>query len=280
MKYHYGLTIREGREKLKMTQAQLAEKWPQAGGGTGVSVNYVSDVERGIKNITDPQTLRRLCNILQIPLWKMGLSDYDPFNPKTQNSGGNQATPDYNEKHGIVKLTDSPFDRILDYKNCLVEAEGDCFISGTSMIHLTDDSSDILQAKLWTGDVYLLILNPDWIESNSSILTFIKDDEYRQEFHHEIRNSIRKLNQLRKSLPQELIPRLKIKTYSTVFPYIVTGFDNGETGKLVFEITDYIPEKNRPRFTLHKIKGKHTLFEQVKNKFFSVWNNKSISKEI
>lgn len=47
MKYHYGITIREGREKLKMTQAQLAEIWHQAGGGTGVSTNYVSDVERG-----------------------------------------------------------------------------------------------------------------------------------------------------------------------------------------------------------------------------------------
>jgi tetratricopeptide (TPR) repeat protein len=81
MKYHYGITIREGREKLNMTQAQLAEIWPQSSGGTGVSVNYVSDVERGIKKITDPQTLRRLCHILQIPLWKMGLSEYDPFNP-------------------------------------------------------------------------------------------------------------------------------------------------------------------------------------------------------
>ncbi|MRG27234.1 helix-turn-helix domain-containing protein [Laceyella tengchongensis] len=280
MKYHYGLTIREGREKLKMTQTQLAEKWPQAGGGTGVSVNYVSDVERGIKHISDPQTLRRLCRILQIPLWKMGLSDYDPFNPSTKHPNSNQENANHNENNGIVKLTDSPFDRILDYKNCLVEAKGDCFISGTSMIHLTDDSSDILQAKLATGNIYLLILNPDWIERNASILTFIEDDEYRQEFHHEIRNSIRKLNQLRKSLPQDLISRLKIKTYSTVFPYIVTGFDDGETGKLVFEITDYIPEKKRPRFTLHKLKGKHTLFEQVKNKFFSIWNNHSISKEI
>lgn len=81
MGYHYGITIREAREQLNMTQAQLAEKWPQAGGGTGVSVNYVSEVERGIKNISDPQTLRRLCKILQIPLWKMGLSDYDPFHP-------------------------------------------------------------------------------------------------------------------------------------------------------------------------------------------------------
>lgn len=83
MKYHYGITIREAREKMNMTQAQLAEQWPQAGGGTGVSVNYVSDVERGIKHISDPQTLRRLCRILNIPLWKVGLSEYDPFNPKT-----------------------------------------------------------------------------------------------------------------------------------------------------------------------------------------------------
>ena len=81
MKYHYGITIREGRELATMTQSQLAEKWPQADGGIGVSVNYVSEVERGIKRITDPHTLRCLCDILHLPYWKMGLSDYDPFNP-------------------------------------------------------------------------------------------------------------------------------------------------------------------------------------------------------
>ena len=79
--YHYGITIREGREAAHMTQAQLAEKWPQADGRTGVSANYVSEVERGIKHITDPQTLRKLCDILHLPYWKMGFSDYDPFNP-------------------------------------------------------------------------------------------------------------------------------------------------------------------------------------------------------
>jgi transcriptional regulator with XRE-family HTH domain len=201
MKYHYGVTIREAREKLNMTQAQFAEKWPQAGGGTGVSANYVSDVERGIKHITDPQTLRRLCKILQIPLWKMGLSDYDPFNPNLSEG----QTQIFENPYGIIKLTDSPNDRIMDYKNCLLEAEGDCFISGTSMIHLSEDSNDILKDKLYTGEVYLLILDPDWIESNSSILTFIKDEEDKQEFHYEIRNSIRNLNQLRKSLPQKLL---------------------------------------------------------------------------
>src|SRR5579883_627126 len=81
MGYHYGITIREGREAAGMTQAQLAEKWPQADGGIGVSVNYVSEVERGIKHIADPQTLRRLCDMLQIPYWKVGLSEHDPFNP-------------------------------------------------------------------------------------------------------------------------------------------------------------------------------------------------------
>lgn len=276
MKYHYGLTIREAREKLKMTQAELAEIWPQSGGGIGVSVNYVSDVERGIKHITDLQTLRRLCAILQIPLWKVGLSEFDPFQPNNSHN----VFLDHNEIHGIMKLTDSPYDRIMDYKNCLLEAEGDCFISGTSMIHLAEDSNDILKDKLLTGTVFLLIMDPDWIECHSSILTFIEDDEDRKVFHYEVRNSIRKLNRLRKSLPVELIPRLKIKKYRTIFPYIITGFDKGDTGKLVVEITDYIPEKNRLRFTLQKIKGKETLYDQVKKKFFSIWNTPSISEEI
>jgi transcriptional regulator with XRE-family HTH domain len=83
MEYHFGISIREGREKLKMTQSQLAEIWPKSGGGTGVSENYVSDVERGLKKITHIQTIRRLCDLLQIPLWEVGLSDYDPHNPTT-----------------------------------------------------------------------------------------------------------------------------------------------------------------------------------------------------
>src|SRR5690606_23247849 len=106
MKYHYGITIREYREKLNITQSELAEKWPRTDGGTGVSINYVSDVERGKKIITNVQTLRRLCDILKIPLWKVGLSDYDPFNP---NSSKFQNT-ELND-YGIIKLTDSPIDR-------------------------------------------------------------------------------------------------------------------------------------------------------------------------
>ncbi|SHF34511.1 Helix-turn-helix [Seinonella peptonophila] len=105
MKYHYGMSIREGREKMNMTQAQLAEKWPKSGGGTGVSENYVSDVERGLKKITDLETVRRLCNLLQIPLWKVGLSDYNPHNPTTIIRGTNMYEETLNTAESLIKRT-------------------------------------------------------------------------------------------------------------------------------------------------------------------------------
>lgn len=80
--YHYGLTIREYREKARMTQQQLADKWPRSerfGGGEGVNWKYIQDIEHGRKRIEDSQTLRKICSLLQIPLWKVGLADYDPF---------------------------------------------------------------------------------------------------------------------------------------------------------------------------------------------------------
>ncbi|MBS7529540.1 helix-turn-helix transcriptional regulator [Hazenella sp. IB182353] len=273
MIYHYGLTIREGRELLGLTQAQLAEKWPQSGGGTGVSLNYVSDVERGIKNITDLKTLRLLCKILEIPLWKVGLSDFNPFNPYS-------ISPFEVNQYGIIKLTDCAIDRISDYKNCLLDAKGDCFISGTSMIHLSEDSSEILKDKLLYGKVHLLILNPDWIKYHYILLSFIENEEDKKIFHYEIRNSIRKIIQFRKSLPIELRERLHLKTYHTVFPYIITGFENDTDGKIVFEITDYIPEKNRPRFTVQKTSDNNAIYAQVKRKFFSLWHNKSVTEEL
>ena len=80
--YHYGLTIKEYREQRGMTQAQLAEAWPKSDGTTGVSPDYVSLVERGKRLIDDiPGTLRPLCDLLEIPYWKVGLSEYNPFNP-------------------------------------------------------------------------------------------------------------------------------------------------------------------------------------------------------
>lgn len=81
--YHHGLTIKEAREKGGMTQAKLAELWPKSskfGGGAGVNVTYVQDIERGVKQVENMRTLRKLCEILSIPAWKFGLSEYDPFN--------------------------------------------------------------------------------------------------------------------------------------------------------------------------------------------------------
>ncbi|MGB8345562.1 MAG: helix-turn-helix transcriptional regulator [Ktedonobacteraceae bacterium] len=82
-RYHYGITIREYREKKGMTQAQLADVWPKRDGDIGVSSEYISLVETGKKHIVDSATLRSLCDILDIPYWTMGLSEYDPFNPHT-----------------------------------------------------------------------------------------------------------------------------------------------------------------------------------------------------
>jgi transcriptional regulator with XRE-family HTH domain len=80
--YHYGITITEYREKIRMTQQYLADHWPKSerfGGGEGVSINYIQDIEHGRKRIDDHQTLRKVCFLLHIPLWKVGLGEYDPF---------------------------------------------------------------------------------------------------------------------------------------------------------------------------------------------------------
>ena len=78
VKYHHGIVIKAFREAANMTQPKLAQLWPKEG---GVSVRYVQDVESGVKHITDQATLRKLGEILDIPLWQFGLSEFDPFNP-------------------------------------------------------------------------------------------------------------------------------------------------------------------------------------------------------
>jgi tetratricopeptide (TPR) repeat protein len=80
-RHHHGITIKEAREKIGMTQASLAEVWPKDDGGIGVSVGYVQLVEAGKRNIDSDYTLRQLCDILLIEHWRFGLSEYDPHNP-------------------------------------------------------------------------------------------------------------------------------------------------------------------------------------------------------
>jgi transcriptional regulator with XRE-family HTH domain len=83
MSYHYGQTIREYRMSRRMTLEQLAAKWPSK--ETGVNTRYVIDIEAGRKHITDIETLRKLASLLNIPLWKFGLSEYDPFSANEVN---------------------------------------------------------------------------------------------------------------------------------------------------------------------------------------------------
>jgi tetratricopeptide (TPR) repeat protein len=79
--HHHGITIKEARDKLGMTQASLAEVWPKDDGGIGVGVGFVQLVEAGKRNIDSDYTLRRLCDILLIEHWRFGLSEYNPHNP-------------------------------------------------------------------------------------------------------------------------------------------------------------------------------------------------------
>ncbi len=84
--YHHGIVVKAFREAANMTQAKLAQLWPKEG---GVNVRYVQDVESGVKHITDQATLRKLGELLHIPLWQFGLSEYDPFNPTSLPGSGN-----------------------------------------------------------------------------------------------------------------------------------------------------------------------------------------------
>ncbi len=76
--YHHGQVIKEYRTKRGMSQAELAEYWPSG----PVNVRYVQHVESGSKKIADQNTLRQLSELLNIPLWQFGLSEYNPFRPQ------------------------------------------------------------------------------------------------------------------------------------------------------------------------------------------------------
>ncbi|EFH83021.1 hypothetical protein Krac_3932 [Ktedonobacter racemifer DSM 44963] len=50
-------------------------------------MRYVQDIEYGEKRIANPDTLRNLSALLNIPLWHFGLSEYDPFYPDALSQG-------------------------------------------------------------------------------------------------------------------------------------------------------------------------------------------------
>lgn len=94
--YHHGLTVREFRKQQGMTLAELAEQWPSG----PVSTRYIQSVEAGEKHIADQHTLRQLADFLDIPLWRFGLSEYNPFNPHELPGRGERI---YNETLDVVE---------------------------------------------------------------------------------------------------------------------------------------------------------------------------------
>ena len=79
--YHYGISIKKYREAHGWTQAKLAGTWLRSDGGRGVNTRYIQDIEYGVKRIDDPTVLRDVSALLDIPLWEIGLSEYNPFDP-------------------------------------------------------------------------------------------------------------------------------------------------------------------------------------------------------
>lgn len=77
--YHHGQVIKEYRKNRGLSAAALAEQWPNG----AVNPRYVGYVEAGEKQITDQNTLRQLSELLDIPLWRFGLSPYNPFSPES-----------------------------------------------------------------------------------------------------------------------------------------------------------------------------------------------------
>jgi hypothetical protein len=192
---------------------------------------------------------------------------------EAQKSGPTEGKASEANGFGIIKCTANPHDRVADYKKLLIEASGDIFISGTSMISLSEDSADLLAKKVREGSqIRLLIINPDWIRENFFLLSFLPNDETRKRFYLEVLNSIAKLQDITARLPSECRDRYRLKSYRTLFPYIITGFRSSDGGKCVMEITDYLPQRDRPRFTLETV-GQDNFFDMVLNKFNALWES-------
>lgn len=102
--YHYGLTIKKYREQRGWTQARLAEQWPSK--EEGVNTRYVQDIEYGVKHISGPTVLRAISQLLDIPLWEFGLSEYNPFDPASLPGRGKSMYDEtLNVTEALIKQT-------------------------------------------------------------------------------------------------------------------------------------------------------------------------------
>src|SRR6266700_3595077 len=138
MVYHYGMAIREGREAAGMTQAQLAEKWPQADGGTGESLNKRTWNLRRVMSLPYVEEavndLNRLFDYLQTntppPLrlderFQMLYAQVLRLNAvlDVENQRYEEALNKFRRMHDIAKAIDHPATLAMSYLNVGTELE-------------------------------------------------------------------------------------------------------------------------------------------------------------
>lgn len=240
---------------------------PEFAEHANLDIRTIKNIENGETSRPNKATIRKLAKGLGMEPSELIENTTLQKNHKTINDDPIQL--------GIVKCSDRSDLRVSDYKKLFIEASGEIFVSGTSMISFSEDSAELLFEKVYNGSsVRLLIIDPDWIEENFYLLTFLPDDDSRRCFHLEVRNSINKLQIVHKKLPNNLKDNFVLKSYKTIFPYIITGFSDDDVEKCVVEITDFLPERNRPRFLLDA----GELFEMILKKFNSLWESNITNK--
>lgn len=266
-----GSKIRDLRHQKALSRESLAS-------AADVTPDTIREIEKGIRTKPHLTTLRKIADALEVEA--AILTRYVSRAQRDESPRGRAGLQSQIAVHeSILALTLDPATRVADYRRCLEIASGEIFISGTSMISLSEDSADLLGKKVVDGsEVKLLIADPDWLEASPGILTFIQEEERRRIFHLEIRNSIGKLESVKRELPEDLRSRFIMRTYRSFFPYIVTGFVDGHSGQAIVEITDYLPERFRPRFTLEN-RGEECFFGMVYDKFCSLWAS-SLTDEV
>ena len=161
--------LAQRRIHVGLTQEQLAD-------ALDMDVSAIKRWELGVAT-PHPNIRRQLAQVLELSLEEV-TALLEGKEPST----------------GIVHLSTGHETRINEYKQCLLAAQGDILVSGTSLVHITDDSRGLLADKLRSSTVRILILDPDWIGEHGELLTFLPTKRARQRFRHEIDASLDRLS--------------------------------------------------------------------------------------
>lgn len=170
------------RRRTALAQRRIAVGLTQEGLAQHVEMD-VSTIKRWEKGSATPYPNIRqtLAKALQVSLGDLGVL----------LEGNTDAAT------GIEHLSCEREDRISEYKQCLVAATGEVLISGTTLLHITEDSLGLLAQKLEACSLRILLIDPDWIEQNANVLTFLRMEGARKRFRYEIDASIDRLRDLR-----------------------------------------------------------------------------------